>query len=101
MSAAPPAQSPRQLALALDHGESFAREDFLEGPSNTAALALITRWPDWPAATTCNHRVEGNTRPSEVDMTGISSSSVDSTRLTTIKPLAVQRHARQTASGMS
>ena len=39
---------PRQLALALDHSESFAREDFLSGPSNAAALALIDRWPDWP-----------------------------------------------------
>lgn len=41
--------SPRQLALALPHAESFAREDFLPGPSNTAALSLIERWPDWPA----------------------------------------------------
>jgi chromosomal replication initiation ATPase DnaA len=40
--------SPRQLVLALDHEESFAREDFLSGPSNEAALALIDRWPDWP-----------------------------------------------------
>ena len=24
----------RQLVLALDHAESFAREDFLSGPSN-------------------------------------------------------------------
>ena len=40
--------APRQLALALDHSVSFAREDFLSGPSNTAALALIERWPDWP-----------------------------------------------------
>ena len=39
---------PRQLALALDHAESFAREDFLAGPSNEAALGLIERWPDWP-----------------------------------------------------
>jgi chromosomal replication initiation ATPase DnaA len=39
---------PRQLALALDHSESFAREDFLSGPSNDSALALIERWPDWP-----------------------------------------------------
>lgn len=39
---------PRQLALALDHAESFAREDFLSGPSNAAALALIEAWPDWP-----------------------------------------------------
>jgi chromosomal replication initiation ATPase DnaA len=43
---------PRQLALALDHAESFAREDFLGGPSNAAALALIESYPDWlvPAA---------------------------------------------------
>jgi chromosomal replication initiation ATPase DnaA len=40
--------APRQLVLALDHAESFAREDFLAGPSNAAALALIDRWPDWP-----------------------------------------------------
>jgi chromosomal replication initiation ATPase DnaA len=41
--------SPRQLLLALDHAESFAREDFLAGPSNAAALSLVDRWPDWPA----------------------------------------------------
>jgi chromosomal replication initiation ATPase DnaA len=39
---------PRQLVLALDHAESFAREDFLGGPSNAAALKLIDSWPDWP-----------------------------------------------------
>lgn len=39
---------PRQLVLALDHAVSFAREDFLPGPSNDAALTLIERWPDWP-----------------------------------------------------
>ncbi len=40
--------APRQLVLALDHAISFAREDFLAGPSNAKALALIERWPDWP-----------------------------------------------------
>jgi len=40
---------PRQLALALDHGESYARDDFLPGPGNQAALKLIESWPDWPA----------------------------------------------------
>ena len=39
---------PRQLVLDLDHSVSFAREDFLSGPSNIAALTLIERWPDWP-----------------------------------------------------
>jgi chromosomal replication initiation ATPase DnaA len=39
---------PRQLALALEHAESFAREDFLSGPSNAAALGLIGTWTDWP-----------------------------------------------------
>jgi chromosomal replication initiation ATPase DnaA len=42
------AVSVRQLALDLGHAENFAREDFLEGPSNVAALATIERWPDWP-----------------------------------------------------
>src|SRR5271170_4147164 len=40
---------PRQLALALDHAESYAREDFLSGPGNEGALTLIDSWPDWPA----------------------------------------------------
>ncbi|HEX2511530.1 MAG TPA: chromosomal replication initiator DnaA, partial [Xanthobacteraceae bacterium] len=40
---------PRQLALALGHEESLAREDFLEGPSNATALKLLEAWPDWPA----------------------------------------------------
>lgn len=40
--------APRQLALALPHAESFAREDFLPGVCNKAALGLIERWPDWP-----------------------------------------------------
>jgi chromosomal replication initiation ATPase DnaA len=39
---------PRQLAFALPHAESFAREDFLGGTSNAAALRLIEQWPDWP-----------------------------------------------------
>ncbi len=43
-------QAARQLALDLAHAESFAREDFLEAPSNSAALRLIEAWPDWPAA---------------------------------------------------
>jgi chromosomal replication initiation ATPase DnaA len=42
---------PRQLALALDHAESLAREDFLSGPSNAQALALVDSWPAWPLRT--------------------------------------------------
>jgi chromosomal replication initiation ATPase DnaA len=41
---------PRQLALALEHAESYVREDFLSGPCNKDALALIESWPDWPAS---------------------------------------------------
>jgi chromosomal replication initiation ATPase DnaA len=40
---------PRQLALALDHAESYGRDDFLSGPCNESALRLIDGWPDWPA----------------------------------------------------
>jgi chromosomal replication initiation ATPase DnaA len=39
---------PRQLALTLPHAESFARDDFLAGPGNATALALVDAWPDWP-----------------------------------------------------
>jgi chromosomal replication initiation ATPase DnaA len=40
---------PRQLALALYHAESYAREDFLSGPGNDGPLKFIDCWPDWPA----------------------------------------------------
>jgi chromosomal replication initiation ATPase DnaA len=43
-----PARSALQLVLSLGHPESFAREDFVAGASNDAALALIDAWPDWP-----------------------------------------------------
>jgi chromosomal replication initiation ATPase DnaA len=52
-------RAPTQLALALDHAESLAREDFLPGPSNAAALALIERWPDWPSRTVLLRGPEG------------------------------------------
>ncbi len=39
---------PRQLAFALPHAESLSRDNFLEGPANAAALALVDAWPDWP-----------------------------------------------------
>jgi chromosomal replication initiation ATPase DnaA len=51
---------PTQLALALDHAESLAREDFLSGPSNAAALSLVERWPDWPARTVLLRGPEGS-----------------------------------------
>ena len=39
---------PRQLAFSLPHAESLSRDNFLEGPSNAAGLALIDGWPEWP-----------------------------------------------------
>jgi chromosomal replication initiation ATPase DnaA len=51
---------PRQLALALDHTESLAREDFLSGPSNAQALALIDSWPGWPHRTVMLTGPEGS-----------------------------------------
>ncbi|MCK0208775.1 DnaA/Hda family protein [Starkeya koreensis] len=39
----------RQLPLDLPHADSRTRDDFLPGPANEAALALIEAWPDWPA----------------------------------------------------
>ena len=48
MSFSDPA-SPRQLNLELGYRESLDRVDFLCGRGNETALALIDRWPDWPA----------------------------------------------------
>jgi chromosomal replication initiation ATPase DnaA len=53
-------RQPTQLALALDHAESLARDDFLAGPSNAAALSLVERWPDWPARTVLLRGPEGS-----------------------------------------
>jgi chromosomal replication initiation ATPase DnaA len=52
--------APRQLALSLDHAESFARDDFLSGPSNAAALALMESWPQWPDRTVVLSGPEGS-----------------------------------------
>lgn len=41
--------SPRQLALAFGHRESFDRDNFIPGPNNAAALRLVDCWPDWPS----------------------------------------------------
>lgn len=46
-----PERGPRQLTLDLNHAESLARDDFLGGPPNAAALALVDSWPDWPNRT--------------------------------------------------
>ncbi|EJW12102.1 Chromosomal replication initiator protein DnaA [Rhodovulum sp. PH10] len=40
---------PRQLALAFEHPESFAPEDFLRSASNAVAIDAVARWPDWPS----------------------------------------------------
>jgi len=42
---------PRQLAFTLPHAESLTRDNFLAGPANAAALALIDAWPEWPSRT--------------------------------------------------
>jgi len=39
----------RQLTLDLPHAENLTRADFLAGPANEQALALIDAWPEWPA----------------------------------------------------
>ena len=45
-----PPVRPRQLALDLPVDSRHGVEDFLVGPSNEAAYALIESWPAWPEA---------------------------------------------------
>lgn len=40
---------PVQLPLDLPHRTASGRDDFLVTEANAAALAMIERWPDWPA----------------------------------------------------
>jgi chromosomal replication initiation ATPase DnaA len=44
-----PARAPSQLPLSLGHEPHYGRDSFVAGPSNRTALALIERWPAWPA----------------------------------------------------
>ncbi len=39
----------RQLPLDLTYRPALGREDFLVAPANSAAVAWIDHWPDWPA----------------------------------------------------
>lgn len=40
--------TPRQFAFDLPHDPRFGEEDYLVGPSNAEAHALVLSWPDWP-----------------------------------------------------
>ena len=60
------ATAPRQLVLALPHAESFARDDFVAGTSNRAALSLVDRWPDWPGNVVMLVGPEGDFTPAEL-----------------------------------
>ena len=40
---------PPQLVLDLPHRAALGAADFLVGPANRAAVAMIDQWPDWPA----------------------------------------------------
>ncbi|MDE2110326.1 MAG: hypothetical protein KGJ79_04220 [Alphaproteobacteria bacterium] len=40
---------PAQLPLPIETRHSFAREDFIAGPGNSAAIGLIDSWPAWTA----------------------------------------------------
>lgn len=42
--------APRQLPLDLPVDTRFAAEDFLVGPANAQAFAMIDAWPAWPDA---------------------------------------------------
>jgi chromosomal replication initiation ATPase DnaA len=42
-------QKPRQLPLDLGHGTAYSRDDLVVSAANAEAVALVDRWPDWPA----------------------------------------------------
>lgn len=42
-------EKPRQLPLDLGHSPGRSRDDLVVSAANEQAVALIDRWPDWPA----------------------------------------------------
>ncbi len=44
-----PRKSSSQLPLQFEAKRSYAREDFVPGAANEAALAFVDAWPNWPA----------------------------------------------------
>ena len=42
-------EKPRQLPLDLGHAIGYSRDDIIVSDANRQAVALIDRWPDWPA----------------------------------------------------
>jgi len=42
-------ETPRQLPLDLGHTSGFSRDDLVVSQANVQAVALVDRWPDWPA----------------------------------------------------
>lgn len=50
MSAELPSHKARQIPLELSHTTGFSRDELVVTPSNTAAVALVDRWPQWPAS---------------------------------------------------
>jgi chromosomal replication initiation ATPase DnaA len=40
---------PRQLPLDLGHATARTRDDLVVTPANREAVALVDRWPEWPA----------------------------------------------------
>ena len=48
-----------QLALPLEPNASLTREDFVVGPSNAAAMALIESWPSWSVPAVAIHGPRG------------------------------------------
>lgn len=40
---------PRQLPLDLGHGTGYSRDELVVSGTNSQAVALVDRWPDWPS----------------------------------------------------
>jgi len=52
--------APSQLVLTLGHSASLDPADFVQSPCNSAAVAWIERWPDWPAPLLALHGPAGS-----------------------------------------
>ncbi len=84
---------PRQLPLVLDHAPASARADLVVGDANRAAVAMIDRWPDWPATVlvVAGPPGSGKTHLGRAWAEMADASILDAGRLSAVDPVEIAR----------
>ena len=95
MKVMPAPEKPRQLPLDLGHSIGYSRDDLVVSEANRQAVALVDRWPDWPAT------VVVLAGPADSGKSHIASIWRESSGAAALDPAGVGRDAAQLEAGRS